>query len=222
MNSGGDGPKRVKPGGNSPEKGTTGNRDKRTPMDSPKPHECGAKTRRKNEDGTPKLCTNPGTGTGGRCRLHGGASLVGAALPQFVNGGRSKYMPDVSAARFLEAEQDQRLFTIRQDLALVEAALVPFLKRMPKTEQQLMPAKLEKRMLELLAERRRLIEAEANRVKTLAQTISLPQAQMLVQAVVSTIRKFVPEEDKRRAFQQELAKLLKPARPAVPTYDDSD
>lgn len=55
---------------------------------------CGAKTR----SGTP--CQKPGSGVGGRCRLHGGASPTGKDSRLYKHGGFSKYLQPGEEGRF--------------------------------------------------------------------------------------------------------------------------
>lgn len=173
---------------------------------------CGAKTRQVNADGSRKLCQNPGTRVGGRCYKHGGASPVGVASPHFVDGSRSKYMPAVSVERFRVAEGDPQLFLIRQDLALIEVLLAPLMLKLPKTKKQTQAEKVERRIRELVQDRRRLIEAEGKRLTALQQTITVAQFLTAMRAVADLIREFVADETERRAFQQRLAKMLLPAK----------
>ena len=60
---------------------------------------CGAKT----NAGTP--CKLAGSGTGGRCRVHGGASPTGPACPSWKHGGFSKYLQPEEAQLFSEFKE---------------------------------------------------------------------------------------------------------------------
>lgn len=84
---------------------------------------CGAKTR----SGTP--CQRPPLKGRTRCKLHGGASPVGIASPQFKDGTRSKYMPARLLETYRQSLEDPELLELRSDIALTDARLVDLLKR---------------------------------------------------------------------------------------------
>jgi hypothetical protein len=67
--------------------------------------------------------------TNGRCRLHGGLTPVGAALPQFKNGKHSKYMPARLLERYRDGIADPELLSLRSDIALTDARLSDVLER---------------------------------------------------------------------------------------------
>lgn len=91
-----------------------------TPMDNRNPHEdrrCGAKTR----GGTP--CQRRPVAGSKRCRLHGGRTPRGEALPQFKHGRYSKSLPSRLTARYQEAMNDPELLNLRAEVALVDTLL---------------------------------------------------------------------------------------------------
>jgi len=55
------------------------------------------------------------------CYHHGGASLKGAAHPNFKDGSRSKYMPKFLAPAFREALNDSELLNLSESIAGQEA-----------------------------------------------------------------------------------------------------
>jgi hypothetical protein len=75
---------------------------------------CGAKTR----SGEP--CKTNGL-PNGRCRLHGGLSLSGAASATFKHGLYSKSLPERLASRYEEALGDGQLLELRREAALLTA-----------------------------------------------------------------------------------------------------
>ena len=77
---------------------------------------CGAKKR----NGEP--CKAWGM-PNGRCPLHGGKSLGGAASGTFKTGRFSKYMPAHLAEKFREAASNPNLRSMDDDLALLETRL---------------------------------------------------------------------------------------------------
>jgi hypothetical protein len=84
---------------------------------------CGAQTR----SGEP--CKLPGHGAGGRCRLHGGASLTGTAHPRFKTGRQSRYLPKRLLAVYQKSLADPDLLELRSELALIDARLSDLLRR---------------------------------------------------------------------------------------------
>lgn len=80
---------------------------------------CGSKLR-----GTdpPRYCTKaPMDVPIQRCRIHGGASLVGPAHPSFVDGKTSRYMPQRLFERFQAASNDPELLSTRRHVAIIAA-----------------------------------------------------------------------------------------------------
>jgi hypothetical protein len=63
------------------------------------------------------------------CYHHGGASLVGHALPQTTNGKYSKFIPTRLAAKYQAAENDPKLLSLQSELALLDARLADVLAR---------------------------------------------------------------------------------------------
>ena len=84
--------------------------------------QCGAKTR----SGAP---CRLGAMSNGRCRMHGGKSPIGPALPQYKTGRYSKLLPARMAASNQEAAGDPDLLVLRDEIALVYARLGDMLAR---------------------------------------------------------------------------------------------
>jgi hypothetical protein len=82
---------------------------------------CGAKTRKGGR------CKQSGVGAGGRCKFHGGKSLVGPAAPAWRHGRHSKYLPRDLASRYQEALRDPDLIGLRDELALVDVRMAQLL-----------------------------------------------------------------------------------------------
>lgn len=176
------------------------------PKPTPARKLCGAKTKRRNADGSPKLCQQIGTGAGGRCKLHGGASLTGAASGTFKDGRRSKYLVGAALDRFRDAMGDKRLMQIRQDVALVEVLITGLTQRLPK--KGLQSADLERRILAAVDRRRALIAEEARRLVQLQQMVTLAQFMATMRAVAELIREYVTDDKARRDIQQRLQSML--------------
>jgi hypothetical protein len=65
----------------------------------------------------------------GRCRIHGGKSLVGAAAGPYRNGRYSKYLPTRMLERYEDAATDTELIALREDVALIDARIADMLQR---------------------------------------------------------------------------------------------
>jgi hypothetical protein len=109
---------------------------------------CGAKTR---TGGTCQLA--PLTGRE-RCRMHGGKTPRGAALPQTTTGRYSKSMPVKLAADFDRAMKDAALLELREDVALSTADVEEALRRLDRDESGALWLRLRKRKRELVEARR--------------------------------------------------------------------
>ncbi len=77
---------------------------------------CLAKSRR-NPTG---LCHGDKLMTNGRCRMHGGGSLVGPAAPGWKDGRYSKHLPPGLLERFREAAADPALTSHRAEIQLLD------------------------------------------------------------------------------------------------------
>ncbi len=90
--------------------------------------QCGAKTR----SGEP--CKNTAVMANGRCRLHGGKSLVGVALPQYKDGRYSRYMPKRLLEQYERAANDGDLLVMRDDIAIIDTRLAELLSKLDSGE----------------------------------------------------------------------------------------
>lgn len=65
----------------------------------------------------------------GKCRMHGGLSLAGAAVPAFKHGRYSKYLPVGLIERYQAALGNLDLLSLQDDLALLDTRLTELLER---------------------------------------------------------------------------------------------
>lgn len=70
----------------------------------------------------------------GRCRMHGGKTPQGFALPQTTTGRYSKHLPTRMLATFDEARNDPDLLALHADIALIDARLSDVLARVDSGE----------------------------------------------------------------------------------------
>ena len=59
----------------------------------------------------------------GRCRLHGGLTPSGMASPHFRHGRYSKYLPAQLASQYKEAQNDEHLLELSDEVALLDVRL---------------------------------------------------------------------------------------------------
>ncbi|HEU5090506.1 MAG TPA: HGGxSTG domain-containing protein [Roseiflexaceae bacterium] len=163
--------------------------------------ECGARKR----DGTPcKAKAMPN----GRCRIHGGLTPVGPALPQYRDGRYSRVLPARLAGRYQEAAQDTALLELRSEVALLDARLADLLGRVDTGESGALWRALAEWRLEALAARKAndtVKTSEAiNAIFDLIQRGHADyQAWREVGSVIEQRRKLVESERKRLIEMQQ-------------------
>lgn len=80
---------------------------------------CGAKRR----DGNP--CTQYALkGGNGRCRMHNGRAKRGVEAPNYQGKGYGKYLPYPFADAYEEAQSDEQLASVRNDIQLMTAFII--------------------------------------------------------------------------------------------------
>lgn len=82
------------------------------------------------ECGEARACKRAVTREGGRCRLHGGASLSGMAAPSFRDGRYSKYLPAQLKERYADARADETLLSLRDEVALLDTRLMDIVSKL--------------------------------------------------------------------------------------------
>jgi hypothetical protein len=90
---------------------------------------CGRHCGSKNRQGYP--CSQHSM-SNGRCRTHGGKSLIGAASPRFKHGRNSRYssvLCGTALSRYEDALQDPAHVELKNELALIDALLMDALER---------------------------------------------------------------------------------------------
>jgi hypothetical protein len=81
-----------------------------------------------------KRCKDLKVYPNGRCRKHGGASLVGPASPSFKHGRYSKLLPGNLAHHYEVARQDPDLVSLRSELALIDARAAQIIEQLQQGE----------------------------------------------------------------------------------------
>jgi hypothetical protein len=86
--------------------------------------QCNAKSKRSQQ-----RCRRHATPGMAVCRIHGGKTPKGPALPQFRTGRYSKFLPARMAATYRAAAQDPELLSLRSEIALLDARIAELLGR---------------------------------------------------------------------------------------------
>lgn len=116
------------------------------PHEKNSPKRCGCPTRQ--GDHTP--CQRwPAKGRT-RCKLHGGATLVGPAHGRYQNGRYSDYLPERMAVKYREAQKDPNLLSLHDEVSLIDSRLADLLKRVDTGESGEMWGTLKKEWQEFL------------------------------------------------------------------------
>lgn len=180
----------------------TGERKQRKP--------CGAKSKR---HGGP--CQQTIVCANGRCKVHGGLTPNGADSPHFVTGIFSRELPRDWQQRYARAAEDPTLLQLRHDVALVTTAITDKLARLRKGGRPV-TAKQTADLCALIEQRRKLVEAEARRLKDLSQFVSIAQFRATLALFLALFREFVPDPKDLQEIQRRVRVALLPAK----TTDD--
>lgn len=165
--------------------------------------QCGAKN--KTAGGT---CKTPGM-PNGRCRMHGGKSLVGLASPSFVTGRYSKHLPTRLLATYQEAMKDADLLALREEVALLDTRLGELIARVESGESGWLWRTL-KEKLNSFREAKAMgdvpaMSAHLNSMETLIERgIADYAAWGEIQSLIQQRRKVVESERKRLVEMQQM------------------
>jgi hypothetical protein len=136
------------------------------------------------------------------------------------HGLRSAYLPSGILERYETALADPELLKIKHDVATVEGMLGEVTSALH--DHRPIGVRQEKRILSLLEARRRLIEAEARRLKDLGQMLSLATYLLQMTVVGNIIRKHLGDKpDLLDAVHADLVKHLLASAPTDQGDDDA-
>lgn len=122
----------------------------------------------------------------GRCRLHGGLSPPpGPAHPRYIHGGRSRRYALVGALskKYAQHLGDLDYMGLRDEMALISTQIDELVSTGALDTQE---GRSEVR--ELVAERRKLSTAEAQRVKLAQEVMTIEQARAFGAALLEAVR----------------------------------
>lgn len=135
----------------------------------------------------------------GRCRIHGGTTPVGMALPQYKHGRYSKYLPSGLAQKYNDALLDTELVTLRDDIALVDSKIQERMeqaKSNPISFEELQP---------MIEQRRKLVESESKRLREMEHSLTIAQAMQIIRLLSDIVKRHVTDPKQLKAIQTELA-----------------
>lgn len=66
----------------------------------------------------------------GRCVFHGGKSPRGIDHPHFVHGRYSKYLPRNLLTKYIEAQEDDDLYSLRPEISLLDARIASLVEQL--------------------------------------------------------------------------------------------
>jgi hypothetical protein len=163
---------------------------------------CGARRRDGGE------CTQVAMANG-RCKMHGGKTPTGPALPQFKTGRYSKVLPAALLDRYQQALADPELLALTDEIALLDARLGAVVTRPASTEAWA-------EIVSLVEQRRRLVESERKRLVDLQQTMTAGEAVVLAMQLLDVVRRNVTDRTALAAIGREFESLLhRPDRPRL-------
>lgn len=165
---------------------------------------CGAKTR----TGSP--CKNaPVTGSK-RCRMHGGKTPRGVALPQTKHGRYSKDMPTRLLARYEEAVTDPELLNLSAEIALTDAMTRDVMESLEsvKASEKDEINKHFHRLTNLTEHRRKLVETEQKRRVAMQNMITAEQGGLMIATLLDSVRRNVSDPRAIEAIAADVARDL--------------
>lgn len=166
------------------------------------PMQCEAKTR---QGGTCKSKAMPN----GRCRMHGGGSLLGIASPTYKTGRYSRFLPSRLAARYEEMRGDVELLELREEIGLVDTRLADLLSRVDTGESGALWRSLMQARMDLIAAKRANdLKGQGEALSFILDLISQGHADYRAWAEVGAVleqrRKLVESERKRMIETQQM------------------
>ena len=163
-------------------------------------NQCGVKTK-SGESCRSRAMAN------GRCRMHGGKTPRGLALPQTTHGRYSKDLPTRLLADYERALQDSDLLELRSEIALLDSRLSDLLQRVDTGEAGALWKQLNHLYDDFIEASRREDRSTANRALVSMQDIIQRgrddyAAWDEVKAVIEDRRRLVETERKRMLDMQ--------------------
>jgi hypothetical protein len=173
----------------------------------PKRPICGART--KSRGGQPcKQTPMPN----GRCKFHGGMSLVGPASPSFKHGRRSILLKDIKGIgeHYQRALDDPDLLSLHDEIALVDGRLSQLLEKVKTGGPRASLDGIWPHLESLIENRRKLVDTESKRLKDLHAMVSVDRVMLIVSYLADSVKKHVKDPHVQTAILTDMRRLLKP------------
>jgi hypothetical protein len=136
------------------------------------------------------ICHQPGMRTNGFCKMHGGQSMTRSLF-----GKRSKLLDELGmTTEFAEFRTDPELVELRHEIALIDTRVDQAIRRVKKDDT---PGN-EKRLLDLLALRRKLVDSVKRTTAT--ETVPVDRVMQFVQAMINVMLEFVKDPREKQTF----------------------
>lgn len=166
---------------------------------------CGAKNRR---GGT---CPQPAM-PNGRCYMHGGATPVGPALPQFKHGRYSVLAKDIKGLgqHFENALADPNLLALDREIALTDARLAGLLEKVKSGGSRASIDGIWPQIEALIETRRKLVDTESKRLKDVHAMVSVDRVMLIVSYLSDSVKRHVKDPAALTAIFTDMRRLLKP------------
>lgn len=169
---------------------------------------CGAKNRKGGTCGNAPM-------PNGRCKFHGGMSLVGPASGTFKHGRHSILLKDIKGlgANYERALADPDLLSLTAEIAITDARISDLLERVSTTKRKQAGASLDgiwPQLENLVENRRKLVDTESKRMKDLHAMVSVDRVMLIVSYLADSVKKHVKDRDVQMLILTDLRRLLKP------------
>lgn len=156
---------------------------------------------------TGKQCSNPAVSGSSKCRIHGGKTPSGEALPQFKHGRYSKYAPQTMQSKMDELS-DYPLLDLADELQAQRALLSQHMSRHPDG------VPMSEHTIHMMMTWLNTIGVMVERITKIRNETALTGAEiaLLKTRAVELVMKYIDNPDDRIEFVKELFQISEPAK----------
>ncbi|MCB9150722.1 MAG: hypothetical protein H6641_18365 [Caldilineaceae bacterium] len=139
------------------------------------------------------------------CMFHGGKTPRGVASGSFKTGRYSQHLPTRLAARYCEAQNDQKLLDLHEEIALIDARIADMLDGL--TGDTARDNEKWGCVMELIEQRRRTVESECRHMQQLGQFVAIDQVMTLAGALLAAVKQHVDDKEVLRLIAADFSRL---------------